>query len=139
MGAVSADRHGDSADTDSVVHRWEAQELRLSEARILVSRWLDAHRLPDMEPTLHLAITELLSNAREASRPANPITLRMDVVDNAVDVEVENIGVEFNPSFDMPDAIALRGRGMSLVSAIADSVEVEHVRGRTRVTARFHL
>lgn len=139
MRAVGADRQGHPADDDTVVHRWEARKLRLNEARALVSRWLDAHQISDMESGLHLAVTELLSNAREASRPTSPIILRLDVVDDSVKVEVENTGVDFEPSFDMPDVLACQGRGLGLVSAMADSVEVEHARGRTRVTARFRL
>jgi anti-sigma regulatory factor (Ser/Thr protein kinase) len=111
----------------------------LSEARTVVSRWLGVNRISELESALHLAITELLSNAREASKATDTITLRLDFEDQAVDVEVENIGHEFEPSFDMPDALALRGRGLGLVSAMADSIVVEHARGRTRVAARFRL
>jgi anti-sigma regulatory factor (Ser/Thr protein kinase) len=139
MGSVSAGEQQGSTQADPVEHTWEAGTLRLSEARTVVSRWLEAHRRAELESALHLVITELLSNAREASKPTDPITLRLDLDDEAVDIEVENTGQEFDPSFDMPDALALCGRGLSLVSAIADTVVVEHSRGRTRVAARFRL
>ncbi len=139
MGSVTAGEQQSPAEADTVEHSWEAGTLRLSEARTVVSRWLGAHRITELESALHLVITELLSNARQASKSTDPITLRLDLDDEVVDIEVANIGQEFDPSFDMPDALALGGRGLSLVSAMADSVDVDHSRGRTRVAARFRL
>jgi anti-sigma regulatory factor (Ser/Thr protein kinase) len=139
MRSVKASEQQSPTEAETVEHSWEAGTLRLTEARTVVSRWLGAHRVSELESALHLVITELLSNARAASKPTDPITLRLDFDDEAVDVEVENIGQEFDPSFEMPDALALRGRGLSLVSAMADSVDVQYSRGRTRVGARFRL
>ena len=137
MGSVGSDRQQNPAEFDTVEHRWKAHELHLSEARTVVSEWLEVHGISAMRSVLHLVVTELLSNAREASEPADPITLRLDIDDGAIEVEVENIGVDFEPCFDMPDALSLRGRGLSLVSAMAESVVVEHSRGRTRVAVCF--
>ncbi len=140
MGSVTAGEQQSPTEAAGIVeHSWDAGTLRLSEARTVVSRWLGAHRISELESALHLVITELLSNARAASKPTDPITLRLHFDDEVVDVEVENIGQEFDPSFEMPDALALGGRGLSLVSAMADSVDIQYSGGRTRVAARFRL
>lgn len=139
MGSVNANGRQNRAEDRHFEHRWNARKLQLSQARTLVRGWLRSNRISGIESALLLAVTELLSNAREASQPADPIILRLELDDDDVALEVENKGRDFEPSFDLPDALAPRGRGLGLVSAVADAVNVEHDRGRTRVVARFGL
>lgn len=139
MGSVNANGRRNSADDRYFEHRWNARKLQLSQARTLARGWLRNNRISDIESALLLAVTELLSNAREASQPASPIILRLELDDEDVAVEVENMGGEFEPVFDLPDPLSPRGRGLGLVSAVADTVDVEHDQGRTRVIARFGL
>lgn len=86
-----------------------------------------------------LAASELVTNATNASPAGEPVAVRVDMSDHRLVLEVENAG---QPFFD--DTLKRRaatsgdsagGRGMVIVSAIADEVSLRFHRGRCVVTA----
>lgn len=121
----------------SIQRQWPAATLRLADVRRVVSQWLGANRMTPLEDSVSLAVTELLSNARSASAPDDPIVLRLELDGSWVSVEVENQGCDFEPDYEMPSPRQRNGRGLPLVSGLAEDVEVCHQNGRTTVAARF--
>lgn len=85
-----------------------------------------------------LAIAELLANAVQASKPAATIQIEIGVDDDAVTIAVSNTGAYFEPP-DTDDAAPLRarGRGLQMVRAAADHVQVEYQGGVSTVSCTF--
>ena len=77
-----------------------------------------------------LAISELVTNAVLHAR--EPITVTIWVGDSEVVVRVRD-GSPLSPSFSMLDPTAVTGRGLVLVSAVADAFGVDAVEGGKEV------
>ena len=87
------------------------------QARVIVAEAFTeagfAHRLSDAE----LAISEVVTNAVLHGRA--PITLRVVLQGDGVRVQVHDAS-PVSPAFSMLDPTAVTGRGLLLVSAVAD-------------------
>ena len=82
---------------------------------------------------LKVAVTEALANALRHGRA--PVEVMLECRDAAIVVEVSDHGTyERNPGSD-PE----RGRGVPLMVALADEVEVDCGTGWTRLRLRKHL
>jgi serine/threonine-protein kinase RsbW len=104
------------------------------EARALVRAAAAELRLD--EPTtweLMLATTEAVANAIEHGEPCDPrgILVRVEAVDGTFGVEVCDCGGCFQARSKKPAQQG--GRGMPIIAAIMDSLEVQPSRGLTRV------
>ena len=84
---------------------------------------------------LMLATTEAFANAVEHGEPCDPrgILLRVEVNDGAIDVEVVDCGGCFPQSRPTSKARGEGGRGMPIIAAIMDQLDVVPDSGRTRV------
>jgi anti-sigma regulatory factor (Ser/Thr protein kinase) len=81
-----------------------------------------------------LAVVELATNGIEAS-PTGEVTIRAETVDGTLRIVVINQGPSFRGPIPTPtDVLATRGRGLSLVAALTDSVAFGEVDGMTEVT-----
>jgi anti-sigma regulatory factor (Ser/Thr protein kinase) len=88
-----------------------------------------------------LATTEAFANAVEHGAPCDPlgIELRMEVVDDGLEVEVVDYGGGFPgvPRTKKPRGEG--GHGLPLIAAIMDHFEVVPDSGTTRVRFQKHL
>ena len=84
---------------------------------------------------LMLATTEAVANAVEHGQPCDPrgIFLRAELRDGRVGVEVADCGGCFPTERPTEKVRGEGGRGMRIIAAITDHVEVEPTRGATRV------
>jgi serine/threonine-protein kinase RsbW len=84
---------------------------------------------------LLLATTEAFANAVEHGEPCDPrgILLRVEVNRGAIDVEVVDCGGCFPQSRPTSKARGEGGRGMPIIAAIMDQLDVVPDSGRTRV------
>jgi anti-sigma regulatory factor (Ser/Thr protein kinase) len=81
-----------------------------------------------------LAVGELTTNGMEAS-PLGEAQVRAEATLDTLRVVVVNDGAPFHgPIEPRTDALTLRGRGLALVAALADSVAFGDLEGRTEVT-----
>jgi len=89
-----------------------------------------------------LAITELVTNAVEASPTASaPILVHATYIGQNLCIEVidEGHGFTMDDSAARPGPKSIRGRGLPIVRALVDAVEVDRSDGRTRVVATCRL
>jgi serine/threonine-protein kinase RsbW len=105
------------------------------EARALVRAAASQLRLDGLTTwELMLATTEAVANAIEHGEPRDPrgIFLRLEAVDGSFEVEVRNWGCFAGKTGSAkPDQQG--GRGMPIIAAIMDSLEVLRGTGATRV------
>jgi anti-sigma regulatory factor (Ser/Thr protein kinase) len=81
-----------------------------------------------------LAVGELTTNGLEAS-PAGEAEVHAETTQDTVRVVVINEGPPFTgPIAEVDDPLRIRGRGLALVAALADSVGFGDVDGHTEVT-----
>lgn len=108
---------------------------QLRVVRRLASAWAEAVAAePDDLP---LIVTELLSNAVNASPPDGSVIVRLERDPDAWSVTVVDEGPGFRTgSLAIPPAEATRGRGLALVNQLVDAIVVERVDGLTVVTAQ---
>jgi serine/threonine-protein kinase RsbW len=109
------------------------------EARHRLANWLSRSRVErEIRDELALVITELVTNAVEASPGPNAkIEVRAEVTDGPhVRLVVTDAGGGFDliGSPRLPSDRAIRGRGLPIVNALMDVLDVRRVDGRTRVT-----
>ena len=106
------------------------------QARAIV-RELAGERRLDRGTTweLMLATTEAFANAVEHGRPCDPrgIFLGVELSDDRVAVEVRDCGGAFPSTPASAKRLDEGGRGMSIIAAIMDQLEVAPDAGRTRV------
>lgn len=107
----------------------------LAVIRRLARAWGEAVGAPADE--LPLVVTELVTNARNAASDDGEIILRLEYELPTVCVTVIDDGPGFDlVDLDPPPPEALRGRGLPLVRAAMDELQVERIDGHTVVTAR---
>lgn len=126
--------------------RLAADTAVIAEARAMLHGWLADAGVDDREVVGDLAVvlSELLANAVNASPPDRSVTVRTQLSDGAVVLSVENEVREWVPPterWDLGDPLRPGGRGLLIVSALADDVTVQHdiEEDRTVVTARVHV
>jgi PAS domain S-box-containing protein len=100
----------------------------------LVARWTGR---ADAQFGSELAFGELLANAmRHAPGPVRVLAFHNG--DGIAQLTIEDTGTGFTPDEHAVDPLAETGRGLALVRAVADAVEIEPtVRGGSRVTVTF--
>ena len=134
--AAGTARRSASAETGFAL-RLRATLDGVPEARHRLRAWLHVHYLdPDLVADVVLAAGELVGNSVEHGfGPGEPgevdLTARLD--GGLLVLRVADTG-SWRPPVPGPSS---RGRGLLIVRAVADSVEVEHTGGGTRVTAVF--
>lgn len=118
---------------------WKASALALRDARNLVSDWLQRTGHGELDESVVLSVNELLVNARRAVRPVDPVGLELrDTPEGDVVVTVDNPSEHsIAVNAPLPPPTALGGRGLPIVSTLADSLEALNERGLLSVTARF--
>jgi serine/threonine-protein kinase RsbW len=84
---------------------------------------------------LMLATTEAVANAIEHGAPCEPlgILLRVETTEGTVEVEVSDCGGCFTPGARTHKPAQQGGRGIPIIAAIMDNLEVVPDRGLTRV------
>lgn len=114
----------------------------LNEARVLVATALEQLGVDlDTIERARLIVSELTTNAVEAS-PGQPFHVRALVEPRAIALTVRNHASEDalppRDEWGPDDVLAARGRGLAIVKALADEVElVEDETGWLEVTARL--
>jgi PAS domain S-box-containing protein len=106
-------------------------------ARCMLSEWLDAGPRDD---DVLLVATELIANAARVAR--NSVALRTWRTPTAVLIEVADDGEGFAPLAprgQVPPEEAESGRGLFLVSALADDVQIRTTSTGTAVRCRLEL
>lgn len=110
--------------------------------RLTFGRWLAARGVGDRDRRdLELIVTELTTNAIEASPAPTAIEIAMEHEDNAVSISVANCGREpsaFGPGTD-GDAMRERGRGLQIVRALTEGVRTSYDPPVTVVSCRRQL
>jgi anti-sigma regulatory factor (Ser/Thr protein kinase) len=106
----------------------------LPDVRREVAAWLVALGAgPADVDLIQLVVSELAANAVEASEPGEEVSVGMAQHDAAVSIEVLNPSRRTSsvaiPA--MADPMAARGRGLAIVSALADEVSLAEVDGHT--------
>lgn len=111
-------------------------------ARREVARFLESNGVaPELSERALLVASELVTNALEASSPAEEIELVVTAGRSVVTIDVENV-CEVDPatiasiaSVAMPAPFSERGRGLPLVAASATRLSITFRPGRVRVGA----
>lgn len=117
----------------------------LAKTRHRFSDWLEAAQVPEDDASdLAVAFSELVTNAAAASREtAEPVSSRAWIEDDTLVLEVANTvtgpdGVT-TTRWDLDDPLRTGGRGLLIVQAFTDDLEID-VRGRTLIVrCRRHL
>jgi anti-sigma regulatory factor (Ser/Thr protein kinase) len=124
--------------------RFRASVDSVPHARHRLSDWLSELDMPQSTiDDMALAITELVTNAVEASPTASaPVLVHATYSDHDLCIEVIDEGVGFHledTNSTRPGPRSIRGRGLPIVRALVDGVEVDRSDGRTRVVATCRL
>ena len=112
-----------------------ADPSALAVARASLTEWLRIEGCPpDRIADLAVVISELVTNALEASRPPRA-RLEVTVDDSAVEIVVTNASpVGFCwAGGPPPPPTAVRGRGLHIVDRLMSGLEIGHHEGTTRV------
>lgn len=124
--------------------RFRASVDSVPHARHRLADWLgelavEQSTIDDMA----LAITELVTNAVEASPTASsPVLVHATYIDDDLCIEVIDEGHGFSleqTEHGRPSPRSIRGRGLPIVRALVDLIEVDRSDGRTRVVATCRL
>ncbi|HSL56268.1 MAG TPA: ATP-binding protein [Acidimicrobiales bacterium] len=132
---MGLDGHGEVDLGVDVVARTDA----VPAVRHLLACWLrdlqaDRRLIDDMV----LVVTELVTNAIEAStEDGSRVGVSAAAADHTIEIEVtdDGGGFELGPAVGLPGPRSSRGRGLGIVNALCDHVEVRRDRGRTVVRA----
>ncbi|MEO6121375.1 MAG: SpoIIE family protein phosphatase, partial [Acidimicrobiales bacterium] len=121
-------------------HSFRSHPASIGVARHLLSDWLTSEPIDQkVVDDLLLIADELCANSVEAD-PRGEVILRARVEGDAVVVEVEDAAGGHpgagHAGPEHPDPMTERGRGLYLVGALSDEVEVTEENGRTVVRCR---
>ncbi|MFJ7492558.1 ATP-binding protein [Streptomyces sp. NPDC097727] len=105
----------------TVVRRRSRHPRCVGRARAEVRTALASRRLPELEETAVLVLSELLTNAGQHARvsPGREIETRFRPLDGGVRIEVHDAS-DVAPQVRDPESGACGGRGLVLVDALAD-------------------
>ncbi len=112
----------------------------LNQARLDLAAWLLLHGLEAVAADAQLVLSELASNAINAS-PNQPYRVAADIAEMLV-ITVSNRSTEELPPAEAwaPESIlAPQGRGLMIVNALSDSVHVEQTESGTHVSAYLRI
>ncbi|MDI2127159.1 ATP-binding protein [Yinghuangia seranimata] len=87
-----------------------------------------------------LAVSELVTNALRHARIADYVGVLVEVTDRALDLDVSDPAPALAPQLDRPAPAddAVQGRGLLIVAAVSDHVNVFVSDDRKHVRARFN-
>ena len=111
----------------------------LNQARIDLSVLLGNHGHQALIADAQLVLSELISNAVEAS-PGEPYEVTARVGQHHVQIEVTNISTAQLPDredWQPKDVLAPQGRGLSIVRALSESVQVITTGTKLTIVARL--
>jgi len=115
----------------------EAIPVRLTDLRHRLARWLRSVDVPESLTTdIVLVVNEALSNSAEhAYRGRTPGTMRLEaaLVDGHIEITVADSGSWKTPPADP----GTRGRGILLMRALSEQVDVDGTANGTTVVLRF--
>lgn len=111
--------------------RLRAETAVIADARRMLHGWLADAGVDDREVVddLSVVLSELLANAVEASPPAGSVVVRLQLEEGTLVLSVVNEVREWVPPserWDLDDPLRPGGRGLLIVSALADDVTVQH-------------
>jgi serine/threonine-protein kinase RsbW len=90
--------------------------------------------LPRVVDDVQVALSEACANAVQHSGSGEEIEVRFDLRDELATIEVADRGNGFEPAaLDAPDILSPRGRGVPLIRALVDDLEVDSAPGRGTV------
>jgi anti-sigma regulatory factor (Ser/Thr protein kinase) len=118
--------------------RLDAVITSVPRARHQLASWLSRSRVDrETRDELALVITELVTNAIEASPGANAqVEIRAEVAAGpqvVLTVSDAGAGFQMAGSPRLPAGPVIRGRGLPIVNALMDELDVRRIGGRTRV------
>jgi anti-sigma regulatory factor (Ser/Thr protein kinase) len=133
--AVDLERLIGTESTD-LVFSVDPAKGQLGFVRYQVHRFLEERGIDD--DIWPLIATELVANAIDATATGDATTIRLsvDTERSRVQLVVANVGplYQIPESGSPPPATAVRGRGLYLVRALVDDINVHHVDGATITT-----
>ncbi len=134
-------------ETPSETERWRwsgpAASVSLAHLRREAARFVRSACPSADTVDLQLVVTELLTNAREATSPVAEMSIEIATSNATVDITVTNLADDVGDSFaehpTMPAADSVRGRGLAIVEKLTSSLEVAVSGEQTIVTAVLDL
>lgn len=123
-----------------LTHSYPATTAAAGLARVATDEWLvERGAGDDLRDRIALAVSELVSNAAEASGDAIVVEAvdRPDRVEITVTNRAADTALPARESWRPEHALADRGRGLFIVDTVADHVEVDTGDDTVRVTAVF--
>ena len=132
------------SEPTATLHRdYEGSAATLRSARRDVLAWLsDLDADEATKDRAALIVSELATNALQAS-PGRTYTVRVARDDEYVSISVRNHASDSRPPtrdrWHFADRSALRGRGLAIVTSLADEVTVDGDQSEVVVTARIRL
>lgn len=130
-----------STRTDPIEYRYPGSTDTINQARVDLVGWLRANGLDALAADAELVVSELTSNAVEAS-PGEPYTVAASVESDAVRISVSNPSTAELPADSnwAPESVlAPQGRGLFIVKALSESVDIEQTERETIVSAKLPL
>ncbi len=131
-----------ATDHEPLAREYEGLDRSLSRARADIAEWLQ-HRggNDDTVERAVLIASELATNALHAT-PGAPFTVLLaSVSPDHVELTIgnPNVGASIPPRCDwtIDDVLAPQGRGLAIVAALSEDVEVRIANDRVLVTARI--
>lgn len=139
MTSVSGMVSADERRAKTIRREFSAVASSIGEARDAVRSSLQRSHVADAQiADVLLAVSELVSNALEHGDGA-PISLIVESSERLIVAAVTSTGPEISApvTWESPEAESPRGRGLTIVRAIADQVTVETNGAASTVTCRF--
>lgn len=123
--------------SEAIEHEYAGSTETINQARTDLVEWLFAHSLDALTADAQLVVSELTSNAVEAS-PGVPYRVGAWLKPGALAIAVVN-----QTAAELPDeqdwtpesVLAPQGRGLLIVRALSESVDVDQIGMETTVTA----
>jgi anti-sigma regulatory factor (Ser/Thr protein kinase) len=119
-----------------------ARPESLPAVRRAVATWIEPVGIDgDSASAVLVVVSELAANSVEACEPSDQISVRLAASGDRLSVEVSNPSRRTTPVLipAMADPLAPRGRGLAIVSSLAEEVTLAEIGGQTvaRVTLRL--
>lgn len=125
----------------TIEHTYAGTTDTINQARNDLVEWLFENGLPQVTADAQLVVSELTSNAIEAS-PDQPYRVSARLEADVVCIRVSNRSTAELPSPDdwSPESVlAPQGRGLLIVKALASSVDIDQTDTETTVSAHLSI